>query len=57
MLTAQNIKDQFVQGVKGAVREFEKNANFQSWMNHPRFREKVAANLTALITKVKGRSL
>ena len=50
------LKESFVEGVKEAVSALEKNASFQSWMKHPRFREKFSSEIVSLVKTVKGQS-
>jgi hypothetical protein len=50
----QEILDSYKQGVIDAVKSFEKQASFQSWMQNPKFREKFAERVSNLIDKVRG---
>lgn len=53
---AEQMKESFVKGVQETVSAMEKNASFQSWMKHPRFREKFASATIGLVKKIKGQS-
>jgi len=51
---SQELKRQFIQGVKDAVSEMEKKASFTTWMaNHKKFREKFANAVVGTINQVK----
>lgn len=50
----QSLLDSYAQGIIDATREFEKDAEFQAWMENPKFRAKLAAALGDKIKQVRG---
>jgi hypothetical protein len=48
------LRDSFARGIVDAVKRFEKDASFRTWMQKDKFREKLASRLADRIKQVRG---